>query len=504
MNISDRSLVGAFLSIFSASVVTLVISVVFTPLLVRVLGADQYGDYAFILSVLAMCMIFANSGVTRGVKKFIAEENRSDSWQSDVFGFYTKVSLLLPLAISLPILLLSTTGFFGLVDERFVLYFQLMAVVIVTKQLYWFTLNALRGMGYERYSEPIKVLHRVSFACLALWLAYLGYGVVGVLGGYILSLVLSISVTTIILSRIVDFRAIVSRHTDLPRGKLLSFNLLTVLLVLMMDTLYNFDIILLRTMTSSTQTGYYKAALVVAQLMWILPRTLQTLLLHSSSNYWSTDEYEKINRISSLATRLILVICFLMAAGLFVLADDFMPLYFGSEFSAAVTSILLLLPGVIGFAVARPMYAIGQGSGNLRVLITATGSAAAINVVLNIILIPLYGMEGAAVATSIGYGSMAYFYTVASRKIGFYPARDLRVRKIAVATVLATAVMYSLDLLVGNPYLSLLLIPVVGSAVYLVAILRTGAVSEQEVRRLTGWLPDGLSASANRVLSALT
>jgi O-antigen/teichoic acid export membrane protein len=504
MEINERSLFSAFLSILGASVGDLIISVLFTPLLVRVLGAGQYGDYAFVLSVLGLLMIFANSGVTVGAKKYLPEKNRPESWQSDVFGFYMRVSLLLVTLVSLPILVLSFFNFFGFVEERFVLYFQLMIVILLFKQVYWFTKNALQGMGYERYSEPIRILQKVSFACLALGLAYLGYGIPGVLTGYVLSLALAILGTTVYLSKIVDFRSIVRRHAALPRRQLLTFNLVNVLLMFLMASLYNVDIILLRMFAGETPTGYYKAALVVAQLMLLLPSTLQSLLLHSSSNYWSGDEREKITTVGTLATRITLVTSLLMAAGLVVLADEFMPFYFGSDFTAAVSPVVLLLPGVVGLAMARPISAIIKGSGQLRVLVYATGGAATINMVLNLLLIPFYGMVGAAVATSVGYGSMAVFSTLAARHAGFDPAADLRLFRICVSAFVATAVMYSVDLYVTNPFVGLALIPVIGTVVYLAVIFQTGAITEQETRRITERLPDPVASRADQFLSLIT
>lgn len=504
MNFNDRSLVDAFLSIFGATLVTLVISVAFTPLLVRVLGPDQYGNYAFVLSVLAMSMIVANSGVTRGAKKYLPEEGRPTSWQSDVFGFYARVSLLLVALVSAPIFLLAQWDFFGLLAPELVPLMQLMAVVVVCKQLYWFAKNALQGLGYERYSEPIRVLQRGSFACLALALAALGYGVAGVLVGYVLSLVLGLGAALYYLRDVLDLTGVVRRRLSLPRRQLLTFNLLSVVFLFLMESLYNSDVILLRLLAGETVTGYYKGALVVAQLIWLLPKALQSLLLHSTSNYWSAEQYERIQTVSSLTARLILVVSCLLAAGLVVLADEFLPLYFGPEFAAAVVPTLLLLPGVIGFAVARPVNAIVQGSGELGTLVAASGGAAAINLVLNLLLIPPFGMHGAAVATSVGYGSLAVFSTFASRSVGFDPVDDVRLLRILGATALSIAVMYPVDRVVENPFVALAVVPVVGTAAYALVIFRTGAVTPQEVETVTDRLPRSVATPTNKLLSVIT
>lgn len=82
-----------------------------------------------------------------------------------------------------------------------------------------------------------------------------------------------------------------------------------------------------------------------------------------------------------LATLLLLI-------GLAVLAYLLTLLYFGPGFEAAVMPMLLLLPEVFGLAIAKPIYAIGQEKGQLRGLIVATGVAAILNLVLDLLLIP--------------------------------------------------------------------------------------------------------------------
>jgi len=75
MPLHDRSLVSAFLSIFGGKMATLVTSVVFTPLLVRLLGSGNYGDYAFLMSVFGLLMVLANSGIAEGLRKYLPEQD---------------------------------------------------------------------------------------------------------------------------------------------------------------------------------------------------------------------------------------------------------------------------------------------------------------------------------------------------------------------------------------------------------------------------------------------
>jgi len=134
MPLHDRSLVSAFLSIFGGKMATLVTSVVFTPLLVRLLGSGNYGDYAFLMSVFGLLMVLANSGIAEGLRKYLPEQD-SPRWHSRVFGFYARVSFVLCLLVTLPLIALSSVGFFGLIGDDFAAYFRLTAVLVIVSQL---------------------------------------------------------------------------------------------------------------------------------------------------------------------------------------------------------------------------------------------------------------------------------------------------------------------------------------------------------------------------------
>jgi len=208
--------------------------------------------------------------------------------------------------------------------------------------------------------------------------------------------------------------------------------------------------------------------------------------------------------IASRATKYTLVTTTLIIVGLATLADDFIPLYFGADFAVAVTPMILLLPGVLGFAVARPIFAIGQASGRLRVLIIATGSTASLNVILNLLLIPPYGMNGAAVATSIGYGSMAVTYVYAARVIGFDPTNELKLARIAASSLVTLVVLLALDSLVAGRILSLAVLPVIGGIVYSGLIFQTRVVTIKEANQALDELPDPISVFGKRIVGVRT
>ncbi|WP_411964462.1 polysaccharide biosynthesis C-terminal domain-containing protein [Haloferax sp. YSMS24] len=479
----SSSVFRGFISIFGAKVITLLSGFLLTPILVRLLGSSMYGDYAFLLSLLGVTMIIVNAGVFDGTRKFVAENRDQEDWTERVFGFYLRTAIALATVAAIIYMVISWIGFsqqaFG---PKFDIYFYLLSGLIIVRQADSVARGGLMGLGLEDRSEPLRILKNLLFFLIGLSLVYVGYGVVGVFIGHILASLIVSSVGFVLLFQQLETQKVFARvRSSLPKWELLSFNSLSVILILLTASLYHTDIIILRYLVGSEATGYYKAALVVAEFLWFVPVTLQTVLLHSTSEMWSEGQMERITNLASKITRYNLSLTLLLGMGIAVLAQDFIPLYFGPDFDKSVGPLLLLLPGALGFALARPIFAVGQGKGALNILILATGTAALINLFLNLLLIPRYGMAGAAMATSMGYGSMFGFHVLAARRIGFNPLKNVRVSRIILIGTLSAPAIIATEVFLSSPIISLLIVPPTGFVVYTALLFKFGVITLNEV-----------------------
>jgi len=487
-----RKLTSGFLSILNAKILVSFVGVLSLPFVVRALGADGYGDYAFLMSTFSMLMILVSSGVTEGVQKFVAEERDVAGWREQVLGFYGKLAVGLALVGSV---LMAGATWLGLVDgllsPQFRIYFYLLACLVVAAQLRAFVRRSLMGVGLEKYSESLVVTGKLTWLGVSLGLAWIGYGVAGFLIGKIAASALTAVVGGFVLSRHVSIpRVLRSSAPSFPRRELLSFNGLNIVLVLLLMSLFHVDIVMLRLLGDSAQTGYYKAALALAEYMWLVPISLQTLLLHSTSNLWSNDRHEAISNLATRVTRYAFLLTALLAIGVYTLADRFVPFYYGQEFVVLLEPLTLLLPGALGFALARPLYGINQANGDLSPLIVATGGAAAVNAGLNYALIPVYGMSGAAAATSIGYGSMFVLQVACARHLGYDPLSGLRPTRLLATVAVGAPLIVGLDAIISGTLVAFAVVPAVGFLAFAAVALGTGAVDGEELLEAAELLPD--------------
>lgn len=499
------SLVSRFLSIFGARVVLSLLSILSLPFIVRLLGPSDYGDYAVLLSIFSLYMIPVSSGVTEGIQKYVAEE-RTPEWRQHVIRFYFGLGGLL--AVAGAVVLLAVT-WLGIADRAFgppfTVYFSLLAGLVVLGQFRALAYRTVLGMGLEHLSEPLSILKKSAIVGFGLGLVVAGYGVTGMLVGHLVANALVIVGGGYVIARRIDLGGLLSRPpASFPRRELLSFNGLNILLVLFVMSLFHVDVIMVRSLLDSEQTGYYNAALALAEYLWFVPLALQTLLLHSSARLWSEERFEKLTELTSKVLRYTVLLVVLLAIGIGALADRFIPLYYGPSFAVAVIPLLFLLPGTVAFAAARPLQAITQGSGQLKPLVAAAGTSAGINAGLNALFIPSFGLIGAAAATGIGYTSMFVLLVLAARHLGINPLADARTGRVALTALISAPVIVATTAVIRQDIIALVVVPPLGLVVYGALALKLGALDLAEILDILEEMPAPIRTVSERIRGAVS
>jgi len=86
------------------------------------------------------------------------------------------------------------------------------------------------ALGYEHVSEPLLVVEQFVYSAIALALAYVGYGITGVLLGYIIAMAISVGIGSTFLVKIIDVYGVLRKNVDVPRRQMMLFNVLSIVL----------------------------------------------------------------------------------------------------------------------------------------------------------------------------------------------------------------------------------------------------------------------------------
>ena len=160
------------------------------------------------------------------------------------------------------------------------------------------------------------------------------------------------------------------------------------------------DIIILTAYEGFESIAYYSVAVKLATVTALALMSVNIVVAPKIAEIYSTNDFEKLNKLINDSARIIFVISIPVLIILFVFSD-FMLGLFGENYVLAREALLLLLGGQFFSSLCGPGAVYLNMTGKQKRLNTILILGLGINVILNLVLIPAYGIEGAAVATLI-------------------------------------------------------------------------------------------------------
>ena len=163
---------------------------------------------------------------------------------------------------------------------------------------------------------------------------------------------------------------------------------------------------------SPALVGCYFVAVTIAEILFLLPFGTQAVLYSKVAREESEDAAAEVSVRAGRNT------FYLTAAGALVFAASgnlLIAIVGGREFAAAITPLRVLLPGMVFQCLAMTLAPLGVRKGLYRKMSIMAIAVACANLLLNFLLIPHWGITGAAIATTLSYGLNAAVWIILLR-----------------------------------------------------------------------------------------
>jgi O-antigen/teichoic acid export membrane protein len=275
------------------------------------------------------------------------------------------------------------------------------AALAIPAELF-FNLGLFALLGRRRVAaySGIRLLRRLSL--LALLLATALVANVGLASAIVLNLVsLGLTIAAIVWvawrERLVD----VSPSLELL-GEELRYGGRSVVGTLAERLQFRADAFIVNAIAGVRATGVYSVTSGLAETLWYIPNALGVVMFSRA-----VDPKADAARTAATLTRTTLALTVLLAIPAALLGPRLVRFVYGSEFADAGVALRLIIPGVVAYSVVAVLsrYLSGRGRPGTGTLILLFGLA--INIAANLVLVPRYGILGAAVASSLSYGLTA-------------------------------------------------------------------------------------------------
>lgn len=241
------------------------------------------------------------------------------------------------------------------------------------------------------------------------------------------------------------------------------------------------DRIIIVQVLGASAVGVYSAAYSLGQALVLVYSPLGFVLFPAAARAWDQGRREHVGELFSQVTRYYLLLAIPISLGLTLLAQPLFQLLTRQQFVVPVQLVFWVAVGVA----LKGLYQINVyifhlvHKTMLATIILAVSTA--INILLNILLIPQIGVTGAAVATAVTFLLMAASGVYYGNRLMSYHIYWRDLWRVLIASTLMAGAVYLLPL----SGLSLLIAGViVGAAVYLATLLLVGTFSATELQKM--------------------
>ncbi|RLJ06719.1 MAG: hypothetical protein DRP12_03630, partial [Candidatus Aenigmatarchaeota archaeon] len=381
--------------IFLGMLVSYIISFFYRIFTARWLGPADYGILSLVYMILGFGFTFFNFGMTTALTKLIAEYRAKGK---DISAFYPTglfaaagfgfLSFILFYFLAFPL-----SNLFGV--QTF--YFSLAAFIIPFMLLASITAGILRGFKRMDLSSLCSISERLSRFLFTLALLFLGYGVFGAIVsiflGYFLCFCFGFYLYTRLKKFFFSFKPEVAKL-------LLTFGFSVFITMFASTFLGSTDTFFIGYFLSKEWVGYYNAALPVQWVLALAISSLATAIMPFFSELSAKADArlkETLRRSLKYAVYLLLPTSL---AG-FVLAEPIMEILFGPEYLAGAQAFRILAFAALFMGLKQLTDSYLIGIGRPKVVMKFVIFAACVNAVLNWFFVQLWGIQGAALATTI-------------------------------------------------------------------------------------------------------
>jgi O-antigen/teichoic acid export membrane protein len=486
---------------FLVKAIALFFGFIASVVVARFLGPEKYGIYSFVIWVLSTIALLANLGIPTTVTKYVSEY-----WgKNDIPTIGAILSRLFKVKLLAGILVGLLLFFFAPLISRWyhnpdlTLYLRVAAFVIPPLGLMWFY-NGL-FCGLQRFDLIAKINLMVSPVTVMVFLLIIYFK------GAIEHLVaVSVVANVFLVASYLYYKrtkfSFIRKGTSKYdfKGKLLKFSAGAFVVMLLEAIIWErFGIFFLSIFSTPAEIAFYNVAFILSsRTMILLPGALTGILLPAMSEVYGAGNKDELARVHVNSTRYLAMLSIPLCLGGIAIAHQMFPVLYGSSFQpAAFVFAVLILGGVVG-SVATSSSSLLYGAELQSIVVKAGIFSALINVSASLLLVPILGAKGAALAgasAQIIGGVVMIFYAYRKFMKQKFPLSNI-LRILLASALMAIAAFVVIETIRGPAGLILTLI--VSFPLYILGLLLTHSLTPEDIRlteAALGRLPESWSRS---------
>lgn len=454
---------------------------------VRVLSVSEWGEYTLGVSVTGLLSLVGLLGLGQAMARALAFE-QDPAERRAVVRWGMGVSLVAAVALSSTVYFASPALAQFFHNSALVPVFELMSVTVG----FGIVSTTIAGVfqGFKDVAPNALIANAANAGLFALFLVVLiplHAGIIGVVVAYVAAAGVALALLFVYAWRKLPLHL----RSDVPPNRRPSKTLWKYTIAfwgsqnLMYITAYA-DTLILGVFWPSTQVGYYSAAMTLARILLFGTMALAFIFLPVAASLFRDGDEEAIRRTYVTSTRWVLVVTvpfFLLFA---FAPQTSMEFVWGHRYLPGANALQILVVTSFLSSMVGPVQSCLAGLGKAKVLVWTALVSATVNIALSLLLIPTFGVIGAAIAWGVARALLPLLgLGVLWEAHRISPFRRVLLLPLGVSLVIGAPVVYLAARFVDSPWV---VVPLFffGAALYIASILATRALTRDDLVLLEG------------------
>lgn len=397
---TSRIVAGAGVN-FISSVASVAIGFGFNILISRILPVSELGLYTYGATIALLLYFLSMLGLDIGLWRFISAFNvKKDNAhiRGTIFGSLI-VALPVSVVVAFLVIIFShsiSASFFN--GDEFTTTIRIFAITVplmVAARLFNAATQGLHYMHYTAIRNAVEPGLRFVFTGIAF---LLGWRLGGVLAANVLAVVIVTILSFYFLKRVIPFFS-KKGQMSVPLRSLTRFSFPMGVSSASEFMLVWQDTLLLGYFGAAEDVGFYSVAIRLMAVLILMQRSFAIIFGPVISDLLVRNNHDELSDLFKWITRWIVTFSLLMFVPIFLFPADVLRL-FGENFTIVAGSLIILTVGQLINISTGPVNVMISMSGKSRLEMFNSLSALAINFILCFILIPRWGIIGAASANA--------------------------------------------------------------------------------------------------------
>ena len=422
LNLSLKLIVKSSIFVFIGFVIAKIFGYLYRIIIARYFGPEIYGLFSLAIIILVWFVTIASLGFSEGIIRFASLYRGKKEFEKIKYLLKFSLIFLLITGIISGLILYSMSGFISIKifnNQDLIIFLKIISFIIPIYLLSNTFLAIIQS--FERikfYSFLADFLNNFIKLSTLIVLIFIGFNSNSLIFSFMLGTI-SIFLGSYLYCKykIPELFGIIKIKNETKKeviSELFYYSWPLIFSSIFYNVLPYLDSFLIGYFNGATDVGIYNAAVPIAELLMLTPFLFARLFFPLITREYSQKNFEVIKELSKQVEKWILILNLPLFILILLFPGAFINILFGSEYILAENSLRFLAIGFLFFTLSVVLSYLITMIGKSKTILINIIIVSILNLILNILLIPRYGISGAAFATMISHIILAsiYFFQV--------------------------------------------------------------------------------------------